>query len=625
MITTSIRSEERFEYTRKILAAHLDGLEEEFPIIKQLRPILLCKVYNKKMLNKLFKVKLWRLNYCYNIVNKDSQTVPFVMNRSQLRVYLSLFYHSRLCILKSRQQGISTMWLVVFVDDCINYKNIKSGMISIGHGAQHDLLDRANDVYEMMEPFAKKRVAAKVRRNVTREVRFANNSVLKIANDFRGTTLFNLHISEFGEIAAKDSERAVNIMEGSVETVHEMGKVAMESTARGENEFSKIYRDAHSNIENLTDRVGWVCANVPPSATIKVSPPNLSEFSSSADSIEANQTSVDEIIEKIAAEILTADDIITDLQFERLPFSKDMFYPIFLSWVNDPNCVSKYMVPNYNIDELAKYEAKLKEKEGIILTEEQRNFWAAKHRKLGAGTFKEYPATADEAFYVSTEGTIFAEHYNNYAHFNEVLPNTISTAVKLKSGDLSKTDFHWNYDPRLPVYASFDLGIEVTAIIWYQINNKKLVILREAYTSDFSTDEWSDILYKYPEYNYERIVLPHDAMIRQKDDTGTRPYDRMTDKGHNCQISTSKKNAWDDLGLVIEIIPHMYINPTHTPVLHKAFLHYRKEHDNVRGCWLDKPRHDDHSHPMDSIRYFVKEYHGDIIKGETETQDIDLH
>ncbi|MNC50531.1 hypothetical protein D3C75_997760 [compost metagenome] len=32
---------------------------------------------------------------------------------------------------------------------------------------------------------------------------------------------------------------------------------------------------------------------------------------------------------------------------------------------------------------------------------------------------------------------------------------------------------------------------------------------------------------------------------------------------------------------------------------------YRKEWDDKRGCWKDKPLHDWSSHPADAFRYFA--------------------
>ena len=595
-------SAERFKYARKLIQRNMRGLESE--ISSEKLAALTTPLTSIGQIADRYRYKIWRLNNCYKIVNKHGEKIPFVMNRAQLRAYLSLNKHKRLCILKSRQQGISTLWLVVFVDDCLNHSNVSSGMISYKNQSAQDLLFRANLIYDYMEPFAVKQGLLNTRRvksNEAKGIKFNNNSILRISTTFMGSTLNNLHISELGPIAADDASRAETIFRESVQTAHERAKVIIESTARGENKFSDTYR---KGIKEKARLEGVGMENAPPYKNIKISPTNLSE-----------------ILKTDIPQINQSSDSAIKIPAQKFDMSIEMFYPVFLSWLDDESCRERK--PQQHIPELKEYEEYLT-KHGITLTEEQRNFWCAKHSSIGHHIFAEFPATDEEAFYVSTEGTIYASHYKQYAHFNEELPNTISTAVKQLDGKLSTEEFHWNFDPRLPVYASFDLGIDNNFIVWYQINDNKLVILRESSMSDLGVSAWSEKLHSYPEYRYESIILPHDAMIRQKDEAANRVYDLMTDKGHDCQISTSKNKAYEDTRLVTEIIQHMYINPNHTPLLHKAFTNYRKEFDKTRNCWLDKPRHDDHSHPMDSIRYFVKEYYDEIIGNTTERQDIDF-
>ena len=53
--------------------------------------------------------QLWRLNHLYTIIDTRAQMCVFQMNEAQLKVYAQLLKHNRLLILKSRQQGISTL------------------------------------------------------------------------------------------------------------------------------------------------------------------------------------------------------------------------------------------------------------------------------------------------------------------------------------------------------------------------------------------------------------------------------------------------------------------------------------------------------------------------------------
>ena len=59
--------------------------------------------------------KLWRLNNLFTITDKDGQLVRFVMNWAQHVVYAATLRHTRIIVLKSRQQRhIYTMVSVLF-------------------------------------------------------------------------------------------------------------------------------------------------------------------------------------------------------------------------------------------------------------------------------------------------------------------------------------------------------------------------------------------------------------------------------------------------------------------------------------------------------------------------------
>ena len=546
----------RFDKIQRVLAVRLEDPEIKKALgskYKEIRELLLTPITSNEVLYRCMRRKIWRLNFCYNIVNKRTEEVPFIMTAAQFKVYLTLLKHSRIINLKSRQQGISTLWLISFTDDCLFKSNVKSGMISIGNQQQQNLLDRANAVWEMIEPWAKTTFAVeRVSRNRTKELGFSNNSQLIIGNSFRGQTLTNLHVSELGEIADKDHSKAIEIMEGSVQTVGEAGRVVIESTAKGENKFSSLYRDAELMLES-----------------------------------------------------------------GRTTFSIDEFYPVFLSWVDDPDCNS-----DVDIDEtplMKQYEATLN-KQGIKLDKTQKNFWVAKYRSLGEGIFKEYPATVEDAFMVSTEGTILAKHYMEFAHRDEHLGPPHG-------------DFNWR--PDLPVYVSFDLGTsDPTFMIWMQVVENKLLIIREKMFKDEGLDTFSNYLNQYNAknkyrdcdnegYMYDSLIWPHDGDYKHMSNKTENRADMMRRKGWNVTISKSRR--YEDIAMVKDIMQNIYIFPDRCPELHKAFLNYKKRFDKTNGRYEDKPQHDDFSHPIDSLRYGVTELYGKIKNSENKksnTYDI---
>ena len=534
---------ERFQYIRQTLEKRLSdhtalGITEEK--LKEVRDLLLTPVDSKATLHRLMKRKLWRLNYCYNVVDKKAKSMPFIMKIPQFKVYLVLDIHKKIINLKSRQHGISTLWLIVFLDDCVWYENVESGMISTDNAARQNLLKRASYTWETMESWAKEAAGVRVDKSDSKKhIVFSNHSVLKIDTKFRGQTIMNLHISELGAIAADSKEKTDEIMTGSAQAVSEDGIIVIESTAMGENKFSELYREGVEEVKR-------------------------------GKKLEEGSTYVHK-------------------------YDSEMFYPVFLSWLEDEDSRRTIEVPDSPA--YLKYKEELN-KEGIILTPEQRNFWIAKHRTAGDKMFREYPTTAEEAFRVSQEGTIFAQHYLDYAHINEQLPEP-------------HQDFNWH--PELPVYVTFDIGIyDETFLIFMQICNEKILIIGE---KSFTGTGWDDIttylnLFRkdnqfIPEadrkYKYDYLIFPHDGNQRKQADKVYSPVDYMRRRDWSVQISPSKST--NDNALIREYMSQIYINDTCCPKLHKSLLNYRKKYDKKHGIYKDEPEHDEFSHAIDSLRY----------------------
>ena len=152
--------------------------------------------------------KLWRLNNLYTIVDKDGNEVIFRMNRSQHKVYAASLRHSRIIILKSRQQGISTLWLVAFFDDAITRKNFSIGLMAQGLDEASTLLERTKFLWDKLHPEVKRHFKVTLDKDNTQEFSLSNKAKIFIRTSFRSTTLQRLHISEMGKIANKNPDKA---------------------------------------------------------------------------------------------------------------------------------------------------------------------------------------------------------------------------------------------------------------------------------------------------------------------------------------------------------------------------------------------------------------------------------
>lgn len=213
--------------------------------IPEYRDIFYTQSNNKaEFVQKYLVSKLWRLNNIYTIVDKDAKKVKFVMNRSQHIVYASSLQTNRLIILKSRQQGISTLWLVSFFDDCLFKSNFTSGLMAQGLKESKKLFERVEILWDNLDNDIKRFLRLVKTKDNMEQTTLSNGSNLFIRSSFRSATLQRLHVSELGKIAKANPERAKEFKTGTLEAIGKNNKVIIESTAEGENMFKEMWDTA---------------------------------------------------------------------------------------------------------------------------------------------------------------------------------------------------------------------------------------------------------------------------------------------------------------------------------------------------------------------------------------------
>lgn len=472
---------------------------------------------NAEIFNKFAKSKLWRLNNLYTVVNKQGERVKFVMNLAQHKVYAASLRHPRLVILKSRQQGISTFWLVSYFDDACHlpYKNI--GLMAQGLDEAEGLLTKVDLLWDSLSPVYKAKLGLTQVINNTKIFGLSNKSKIFIRTSFRSATLQRLHVSEMGKIAAKTPERAKEVKTGTLQALAAGCTGVIESTGEGDNMFKELWDTAYS------------------------------------------------------------------FTGERTP--KD-FLPIFLSWVNDPDCVV-HQTQNISYSD-EKYFKKVEEELGVILSPEQKNFWVTQKRELGEMVFQEYPSTPTEAFMATKDGTYYASMYfSNVKELQREVQNL--------------------YDPNLPVQVAFDLGMDDTmvAVAGQEFEDGTRIIdcfedhgeRIEYYVNWMKQQPWWSSL--------EHVILPHDSRVRSLD-TGRTRYEVFEDllPRHVRITVLSKTDVDSGIEEVRNILPKLWID-TKCELLIQMFYKYRKEWDEKLEKFKEKPLHDKWSNSADAFRYYV--------------------
>ncbi len=175
--------------------------------------------------------KMWRMNNLYTIEDKDGVKQIMKLNPSQKKILYN-YKHTRKIILKSRQQGISTLYLAYNLDSCIFGSGFAAGIQSYGQDESNKLQKKADLMWDEFPKALKLILGLKMVANNQKGMEFSNRSVLKIGN-FRGTTLQSLHVSELGKIALKFPDKALELKTGAFQAVSVKNKITIESTAEG--------------------------------------------------------------------------------------------------------------------------------------------------------------------------------------------------------------------------------------------------------------------------------------------------------------------------------------------------------------------------------------------------------
>lgn len=198
--------------------------------------------------------KLWRLNNLYTIINKAGDKVIFRMNLSQHKVYAKSLKHPRLIILKSRQQGISTFWLVFFFDDLCTHSNFSIGLMAQGQDEASTLLTRVKLLWDELAPLVKRHWRINLSVDNTKALMLTNGSSIFIRTSFRSTTLQRLHISEMGKIANNFPKKAKETKTGTLQTIAAGNIAVIESTAEGDNMFKEMWDNAVTMYGELSSK-----------------------------------------------------------------------------------------------------------------------------------------------------------------------------------------------------------------------------------------------------------------------------------------------------------------------------------------------------------------------------------
>lgn len=253
--------------------------------------------------------------------------------------------------------------------------------------------------------------------------------------------------------------------------------------------------------------------------------------------------------------------------------------------------------------EMQDYFQSLKEKDGIELTKEQKNWYVKTLENQGEDMMSEFPSTPEEAFKASIEGAYYTKQMNRM--FGE------------------KRIGYVPHDPALMVYTWWDLGVgDETVIGFFQFSGMQIRFIDEYYASGEGLQHYARVLQDKAQkrgFVYGGHFAPHDIEVRELGSNAETRRKIAKRLGIDFQVVPQHEV---DVGIdkVRTMLAALWADEEHCEKTISALQSYRKEFDEKLGTWRPKPLHSWESHYADMLRMLAMTYHKFI--GNTELNRV---
>jgi len=262
----------------------------------------------------------------------------------------------------------------------------------------------------------------------------------------------------------------------------------------------------------------------------------------------------------------------------------------FFSWWRDP----LYAIdPVESIPErLVDYFDEMQSKHDVHLNERQKAWYYSKEKTLGDDMKREYPTIPAEAFQQSVEGAYYAKQFR-WLYTNK------------RIGKLPDNS-------HLPVHTFWDIGVGDSTAIWFVREvGEEFHVIDYYENSGEGLRHYMKVL-KDRGYEYGDHWGPHDIENREFG-SDAKSRKELAREGYEIdgQVYSMTFKVVPRTGIdtgiesVREILSKCVFDEEKSSEGITHLEGYRKEWDDKRGCWKDKPLHDHTSHGSDAFRYFA--------------------
>jgi hypothetical protein len=212
---------------------------------------------------------------------------------------------------------------------------------------------------------------------------------------------------------------------------------------------------------------------------------------------------------------------------------------------------------------------------GIVAKEELD----AARREMGED---KYAQEFECSFHAAIEGSYYGKI------LNDMLPERFTA---INRDDLCRT------------YTAWDLGVGDSTAIWVaQVTGKEIRLMDYIENHGVGLDWYVRELTERSWHKAEHIV-PHDIQVRELG-TGRSRLELLQEAGFSCTVAP-RLSVDDGIQAVRRMLPDCWFNLPATKQGLECLRNYRREFDEKRSVFWDKPLHDWASHGSDAFRYLA--------------------
>jgi hypothetical protein len=158
------------------------------------------------------------------------------------------------------------------------------------------------------------------------------------------------------------------------------------------------------------------------------------------------------------------------------------------------------------------------------------------------------------------------------------------------------------YESLAVTFCGWDLGMSDSTAIWVaQIASKEVRIIDYVENHGVGLDWYVEWL-RDKGYEHATQILPHDVQVRELG-TGKSRKEMLEEAGLEITVAPRLSVA-DGIQAVRQLLPRCWFNTDAKQGI-DALRNYRREYDEKRAVFYDRPLHDWSSHAADAFRYLA--------------------